>query len=288
MFQQRAQPPIRERNKSKLGAVNLKMPINEHITNVREPVRISPLVPSHAELTRAIWQMKRSGRWQRAIQQPYRSLLNLLGRYAERQWQEEFLGYPGWPQDIRTQLNKLPEKFITIASIQPDIACRLFELLREARCEVIVECGSGISTIIIALAIGKRPITFISLEESEHWLGITRKALQEFGLLDRVRLIHSALTPIEVNGKKTEAHDDSAVANHQVDVLLVDAPPARVGRMGVLPRMAKHLRPGALVLLDDAARDGEEECVQTWVKKDLASLEGYLALGTGLAVLRTK
>ncbi len=261
--------------------------VNNGNTGV-EPLEVGSLVSTHTELTRALWEHKRSGRWRRVLRQPHRSLLNRLGYCVERQWQEEFVTYPDWPEDVRSRLGSLPENFITGASLQPDIACKLYELVRDAHCEKIVECGSGVSTIIIALAIGDRPITFVSLEESEHWMETTKRALVAFDVLDRVQLVHSPLTPIEFNGKRIEAHDDSAIANGKADILLVDAPPAKVGRMGVLPRMMKHLRPGALVLLDDAVRGGEEECVRAWVNNGLASLEGYLPLGTGTAVLKTK
>jgi len=278
--------------KSRRGTVTFPVLLKERMVNNGrtgvEPPEVRPLVPTHAELIRALWEHKRSGRWGRAFRQPHRVLLNRLGYSVERQWQEEFVSYAGWPKNVRSRLGCLPDNFITGASLKPDIACRLYELVRDTHCEKIVECGSGISTIIIALAIGDRSITFVSLEESEHWLEITKRALMAFDVLDRVQLVYSPLTPIEFNGKRIKAHDDSAIANGNADVLLVDAPPAKVGRMGVLPRMTKHLRPGALVLLDDAVRGGEEECVRAWVDNGLANLEGYLALGTGMAVLKTK
>jgi len=241
---------------------------------------------THEELRANLLQTKRNGRWRRVLRNPYRSVRQRLGMQVQSHWQEEFIGFPRWPKEVRERLKNLPQDFITIASIQPDIACHLYEAVRDGNCRGIMECGSGVSSVVIALAIGERDIRFVSLEESEFWIDRTRNALRALGLEKRVELKHAPLAEIPFDGRTVRAHSESGLSEFKADLLLVDAPPADVGRIGVLPKMANYLRPGAAVLLDDAARLGEEECVEAWTRCGLAKLEGYLALGTGLAILR--
>jgi predicted O-methyltransferase YrrM len=128
----------------------------------------------------------------------------------------------------------------------------------------------------------------ISLEHDEHWLSRSHGAVERTGLADRVELVHAPLTPVPRDGNIYLAHEYRAIRGLQVDLLFVDAPPGRIGRRGTLPRLRPHLQRGALVILDDAARIDEQECIRAWIREGLVRFRGYVAVGRGLAILETR
>ncbi len=246
------------------------------------------LVRSHEELVRRVRHRALRARLWRLLRNPVRPALNRMGFPQPPGWQSDFIRFRKWPADVRRQLERLPRDFVTFYSLLPDSAYFLYEVVRQGEFQTIVECGCGISTVIIGLALGNRSDRFLSLEHEACWLQATRDALVRAGLSGRVELHHAPLKPVGFGGQVWQAHDDAALLSNEAGLLLVDAPPGGVGRMGVLPRLASHLQPGALVLLDDASRPAESACVSAWVREGLASLGGYLPVGTGIAILRAK
>jgi hypothetical protein len=58
----------------------------------------------------------------------------------------------------------------------------------------------------------------------------------------------------------------TVAARGPYDLVFVDAPQRYYGRDGVLPLVAGSLCPGALLVLDDAGRDGERSAIQRWLR----------------------
>lgn len=271
-----------------------------------------PLLSTHEELVVACHRLSKKARWGRLLRNPPRAILdclgtprpadwqtnflgyagailNCLGTLRPAEWQTNFLAYTGWSREVRDQLRVLPDGFITNYSLEPDTACWLYSVVRKGTFQNILECGCGISTVIVALAIEDRPTRFFSLEHDALWLKHTHRALELLGLSSRVALHHAPLETVHFSDEACQAHSCTALPPVQADLLLIDGPPGIVvGRAGVLPQLAPHVRSGALVILDDARRLGEEKCVQSWVKAQLAILKGYLAKGQGIAVLVRK
>ena len=74
-----------------------------------------------------------------------------------------------------------------------------------------------------------------------------------------------------------------------ISILVVDGPPGRLGpiaRFPALPRFAARLRPGAIVLADDAARPGETEMVRRWAAAHPSATVESIATEKGAARLR--
>lgn len=170
----------------------------------------------------------------------------------------------------------------TLGGVGPRTVDFLAAQIATRRPRRILECGPGTSTIAMArsaAALGL-PTTITSLEHDATWAEIMRRRLAVNGLADRVRIVVSGLRTIE--GEEFAWYADAADAGRDgpFDLMFIDGPPAtdgRARRSPALPRMWNFLADGALIVLDDGRRPGEQECVRAWRERFGARLDGDLA-----------
>jgi predicted O-methyltransferase YrrM len=81
-----------------------------------------------------------------------------------------------------------------------------------------------------------------------------------------------------------------AARTEPFDFCLIDGPPKRVGRMGSLPLAANCLADGAVILVDDALRSGEQQAMREWRRHFGSRLARFTILldRHGIAVSRWK
>jgi predicted O-methyltransferase YrrM len=195
-------------------------------------------------------------------------------------------------RELLDVFRELPGDFLTGYSLHPDACGLLYRMLRRRRPACFLECGSGVSSVVAAVAAraGMPGMRVVSCEPDAYWLSRTRAALESLGLGTRVELVHtpvvSSPTPAGADwGLGVEALRP-VMHGTRADMVLIDGPSPQFGRLPVLPSLAPFLSPGAGVLLDDAQRDTEQACIRVWQDLRLASLRGYRPLGTGIAELR--
>lgn len=75
-----------------------------------------------------------------------------------------------------------------------------------------------------------------------------------------------------------------ALGKDRVDFLLIDGPKGKgtISRYPALAELKDNLAERAVVILDDAEREPEEECLRRW--EELTELSFETQKGTGLAV----
>jgi predicted O-methyltransferase YrrM len=134
---------------------------------------------------------------------------------------------------------------------------------------VVVECGSGASTMWIGRALRRvGEGRLISLEDSADWVAIVTGLLQREGL-SSVEIRHAPMEPIQVAGHEQPWYSASAIADvEEIDLLLVDGPPGRMNKLArypAVPALRDKLRPGATVMLDDCHRRDEKETLRKWL-----------------------
>jgi hypothetical protein len=152
----------------------------------------------------------------------------------------------------------------------------------------VVECGAGLSTVLIALAAQHgtaqgSAFAFYSLEHDRGWLQQTAAVLRQLGLEDFVHLVHAPIINHQTALGEVQSYSVAQLPA-DIDFLLIDGPPAHVGRLGVIPTLLPHLAKKALVLLDDAARDGERDCRTEWTRRGWLRFHGFYPRDHGLAV----
>lgn len=165
-------------------------------------------------------------------------------------------------------------------ALQPSTLLRLVRLVELAQPSLVVECGSGSSTVWLAYALRRLggPRRVVSLEHDAEFAEQTRRTVAEHGLSDFVDVRTAPLGEVDLSGETMTWYDTAAIADlHDIDLLLVDGPPKATGplaRYPAIPLLGERLSADAHVLMDDAHRPSERESVDRW----LAELPGLRQL----------
>jgi len=162
-------------------------------------------------------------------------------------------------------LSALPGPFLpwTSFSMRPAAILAILSDIEVYDRQVIVECGSGNSTIYAARLCALRGRGHITtLEHDARWAGLTERYLEREGLTQWAQVVHAPL-----NQGWYDATTIPPMA--AIDLLVVDGPPAwarhsREARAPALDYFAGTLADDATVILDDGWRRGERKVVERW------------------------
>lgn len=161
-------------------------------------------------------------------------------------------------------------------------AAKLMELVLEKKPRLIVELGSGVSTIVSAYClkmIGAGKI--VSFDHDEQFASITRDNISKHGLAEYVEIIHAPIADVDIDGSVYKWYDiDISKFEKYIDMLFVDGPPRKTQNKARYPALRffkSKLGAGALVLLDDANRADEIEIRKLWLSEnsDLVADKSY-------------
>ncbi|MDQ6778259.1 MAG: class I SAM-dependent methyltransferase [Actinomycetota bacterium] len=139
------------------------------------------------------------------------------------------------------------------------------EIVHGARTQ-IVECGSGVSTVLLARLLRERQAgRLVALEHDRHWAALVQDHLRRETLDTIASVLHA---PLQGDPPWYELAALDEVPD-EVDLLIVDGPPASdpghgTHRAPALPRFAQRLVIGATVILDDINRRGECDVMARW------------------------
>jgi predicted O-methyltransferase YrrM len=140
--------------------------------------------------------------------------------------------------------------------------------------EAVVECGSGTSTVWLALALRRRGAGHVTaIEHDRHYADITRGQLAQLGLQEWATVLDAPLADVEVDGEMTRWYDSACLSRlpQRIDLLLVDGPPGDTGphaRKPAFPLLQDRLAAGAVVVLDDTDRPAEREIAVDWLARE--------------------
>ena len=126
----------------------------------------------------------------------------------------------------------------------------------------VLECGSGLTTLLVGLLAGRRGFETWSLEHHAEWHARVASALEAHNV-PRARV---ALAPLKSYGAFSWYDPPLAEMPEAFRLVVCDGPPWTTpgGRYGLLPVMHERLPAGAVVLLDDAERPDEQEALGRW------------------------
>lgn len=164
--------------------------------------------------------------------------------------------------------------------VSPDIGVRLIDMITTQKFDLIIEFGSGTSTLIMCSALAKTSSNqsrFVSFDHLEKYYNSTLSMLKKHGVEEFVDLCHAPLSNYQAAGikymhyacekKLKEVYDEIKPANVLV---LVDGPPGSTNRHARYPAFPKIVNIFELsnltVFMDDYARIDEKECVEMWEK----------------------
>ncbi len=146
----------------------------------------------------------------------------------------------------------------------------------------IVECGSGLSTLLLASAATPSGRRVYSLEQNPRWAEFTNGRMPE-SLKGHVSVLAAPLRSygsFDWYSIGVEAIPDS------VGYVVCDGPPAdtRGGRYGLGPVLGSRLARGSIILLDDTHRPEERAIVGRWCSELGASVVQEGATFTAIRV----
>jgi hypothetical protein len=124
----------------------------------------------------------------------------------------------------------------------------------------ILECGSGLTTLVLATISRRTRSPVWTLEHDARCFQLVQSHLHRFGLSANVRF-----TPLHDYGD-FDWYDIDASELPTFSLVVCDGPPkaSRGGRVGLLPVLGECLAPGCVILLDDAARADERDILERW------------------------
>jgi predicted O-methyltransferase YrrM len=133
----------------------------------------------------------------------------------------------------------------------------------------MVECGSGVSTIVIGnLFKGRGDGHLFSLEEDENWFEQMQTFIAAQGLDDYVTLLYAPITDWAGVGRWYDRSVAQLILDRfpHIDLLLVDGPQRKnkQSRYGALPYFGPILDASSLVILHDLDRKAERTVLERW------------------------
>lgn len=177
-------------------------------------------------------------------------------------------------QDIVNLFSMVPIKSgippLGLWTASADLLVELVDRLVQERPAVAIEGGSGVSTVVMALAVREHglPTKVIALEHNPEWAEHTRRMLERHGVADLAEVRVAPLAPTSLADHETPWYAESAVADlSEIGLVLVDGPPEGTGpraRYPMVPLLKDKLAQRCTILVDDTAREGDADVVERW------------------------
>ncbi|MCA1803277.1 MAG: class I SAM-dependent methyltransferase [Rhodothermaceae bacterium] len=196
--------------------------------------------------------------------------------------------------DLHTRIDfRLPLPSLDNWTASPELITRIFYLMKLHQPGVIVELGSGASSVCGGyfcehLGGGK----LITLDHDNNYAGLTRKNLNNHSLDSYVDVRHAPLMECDVNGSTHTWYDLKAFDDiHTIDMLIIDGPPHKTqlhARFPALPLLFSKLSKHAVIILDDASREQETEIVRRWITQYPEFETEFIPSDKGLCILTRK
>ena len=225
-------------------------------------------------------------------------LLTLYRRISRKQQESE--------QGLKKYLDTIYSQFESLLSLRsalglaaplpstrgwaasPDFLLLLLLHARRQKPEVIVECSSGTSTVVLARAVQLNEVGHVfSLEHDPLYAEKTRIALEVHGLSAFATVIDAPLCPHSVGANSFDWYRTASLPG-DIDMLVIDGPPSTprsLARYPAVPLLIDAMSPNCVIFLDDADRPDEQATIKKWKAEYGFHQGGPLFTEKGTAVL---
>jgi hypothetical protein len=139
-----------------------------------------------------------------------------------------------------------------------------------------LECGSGLSTILVGAVAQRRGTGHWALEHTAPWAEKVQLHLDRY----QINSVMLCAAPLKDYGDCSWYDPPLESMPDKFGLVICDGPPASTpgGRVGLVTVLGRRLAPGCVILLDDAAREQELAVAERWQQE----------LGSTCAKLGTK
>lgn len=175
-------------------------------------------------------------------------------------------------------------------SAAPDFLELISDYCLREKPQVIVECSSGTSSLVLSRCCKLNQTGYVySLENGEEYATKTTQQLVEFMLADYCDIIHAPLQNARLADEYFQWYALDKLPEITIDLLVVDGPPGflqKHSRYPAMPMLAQRLAEHCTVFLDDAARDDEQALVQHWLSEYSDFQAEYIENERGCFILK--
>jgi predicted O-methyltransferase YrrM len=174
----------------------------------------------------------------------------------------------------------------------PDLLMVLVDLVVSERPSLVVECGSGASTLWLALAMRRFGVhgRIVALDHDPVFGAKTRDLLARHDVSDLAEVRDAPLESFTLDGETYSWYARPSWEDLKgIDLLFVDGPPATTGqqaRYPALPLLSGLLSPAATAVVDDLVVPDMQKVLQLWLDAYPEFGSEVLPLEKQAAVLR--
>ncbi|MEV6298626.1 class I SAM-dependent methyltransferase [Actinoplanes sp. NPDC051861] len=156
-------------------------------------------------------------------------------------------------------------------ALNPTDLLDVLHLIRTRKPRLVLELGSGTSSVWIAYVLEKTGGRLISLDHDAGYAARTRAALAAHKLTKVAEVRDAPLVPATIDGRDYPWYDPETLADlRDIDFVLIDGPPERTGadaRYPALHMIEKRLADTATIIFDDATRKDEQAALAAWTER---------------------
>lgn len=136
---------------------------------------------------------------------------------------------------------------------------------------LVVECGSGLSTLLLGAVAKNRGLPYVALEHQERWAARVRREARRWGLSN----VQVEVAPLQSFEEFDWYGFDPDRLTEDVAVLICDGPPGKTrgGRAGAVAVLRSRLAPGCVIMVDDAKRPAEARIANQWASELGSTIE---------------
>tara|TARA_B110000116_G_C16784723_1_gene560264 strand:- start:1161 stop:1928 length:768 start_codon:yes stop_codon:yes gene_type:complete len=148
----------------------------------------------------------------------------------------------------------------------PDFLLEIINIIKNMKPSVIIEAGSGVSTLVAGYALKQNKHGKIfSLDHDEKYTNLTKKEIVNHNLQKYSEVVHAPL--IKYDDDLIWYDLDSIKNLGSIDFLIIDGPPSKNSkdaRYPAIPLLIKRIKIGGILILDDGRRNKEQSVVRKW------------------------
>jgi predicted O-methyltransferase YrrM len=216
---------------------------------------------------------------------PERDIRRIAKAQSDASW-EHYRQSEYYAQLIKLLDLKAPIPATRSWAASPDVLLTLLELAQSSKPARILDLGSGMSTLVLAHSAPQS--TVISIDNSAEYAGKTSRLLATHGIAN----VDIRIAPLTPHSSGVDWYDLSKLGDiSSIDLLFVDGPPGSKNPKARHPAIAEcvaKLSPRAIVVIDDAGRDGEKDMAHEFAKALPNHTLEFLSHEKGTAVLLPK
>ena len=213
---------------------------------------------------------------------PERDVRRIAKAQKEASW-EHYRQSEYYAQLIRLLDLKAPIPATRSWAASPDVLLTLLDLAKGSKPSRILDLGSGMSTLVLAICAPDSKI--ISIDNSAEYAEKTRALLSTHSISN----VEIRVAPLTPHSSGVDWYDVSKLVDlSDIDLLFIDGPPGSKNdraRHPALYECLSKLSPHAVIVIDDAGRDGEKDMAQEFAKALPSHTLEFLSHEKGTAVL---